>query len=276
MFGRPNNIARILQGISGRDVRRALEIFVSILISGHLREEAITSTSKGAGEFSIPEYTALKILMRTEYRFFHDDSGFLSNLFYVDEHWKQPNNFLIVDILYWLYTNRKQVGTIGLEGYFSIRHISGALQPCGYIVEDIASGCRWLVRKRLIEADHMNNIDVSADDSVKISASGFIHLRILSERLEYLYGIMSVTMVEDRKAISSIRDYINRENQYDRISPHHMAGCVQVFMDYLKNQYEYLRRSYPQFGGKETGACFVIDQIQRALDYYHNPKKLAR
>jgi hypothetical protein len=77
LFDRKHNVSRVLQGLAGRDVRRALDMFVSILNSGHLQEEAITSTAKGAGDISIPEYRVLKILMRTEYRFFNDNSGFV-------------------------------------------------------------------------------------------------------------------------------------------------------------------------------------------------------
>ena len=68
IFERKKNVSRILQGIAGLDVRRALEMFVAILTSGHLSTEAITSSAMGAGGIMIPEYTVLTILMRTEYR----------------------------------------------------------------------------------------------------------------------------------------------------------------------------------------------------------------
>jgi hypothetical protein len=81
LFDRKHNVSRVLQGLAGRDVRRALDMFVSILNSGHLQEEAITSTARGAGGIAIPEYRILKILMRTEYRFFNNNSGFVANAF---------------------------------------------------------------------------------------------------------------------------------------------------------------------------------------------------
>ena len=49
LFERKRNVSRILQGLAGRDVRRALEMFVAILTSGHLREEAILSNAVGGG-----------------------------------------------------------------------------------------------------------------------------------------------------------------------------------------------------------------------------------
>jgi hypothetical protein len=65
-------------------------MFVSMLDSGHPREEAITSTALGAGGVTLPEYRVLRILMRTEYRFFNNGSGFVSNIFYFEEDWQQP------------------------------------------------------------------------------------------------------------------------------------------------------------------------------------------
>ena len=85
-------------------------MFTSILNLGHLREEAITSTALGAGGVAPPEYTVLRILMRTEYRFFNNSSGFVSNIFYFDEDWEQPNNFILPEILFWLADNRKRHG----------------------------------------------------------------------------------------------------------------------------------------------------------------------
>ena len=271
LFQRKHNLSRILQGIAGRDVRRALEMFVAILTSGHLREEAITSNTMGAGGVMIPEYTVLKILMRTEYRFFSDNSGFVSNVFHLDDDWEQPNNFLVADIIFWLYWNRKKTGSIGLEGYFSVEQIAETLQPRGYVGEDIVSACTWLLQRELIDSDRMNYSSARLDDSVKITASGFIHLRILCSRLEYIYGVLTVTPIAELRVADQIGDYINRENQYDRISAHQMARCVEVFLQYLRYQHAQLAAVYPAFGDEQTGAAYVIDQVQSALNHFKSP-----
>jgi hypothetical protein len=271
LFERKHNVSRILQGIAGRDVRRALEMFVAILTSGHLREEAITSSARGAGGIAIPEYTVLKILMRTEYRFFSDHSGFVSNVFHLDDAWEQPNNFLIADIIFWLCQNRKKRGSIGLEGYFSVEQIADVLQPRGYVRQDVVSACSWLVSRQLIEADHMNYSNVDLNDSAKVTASGFIHLRILCERLEYIYGVLSVTPIAQPSVADRIGDYLNRENQHDRLSPHQKAQCVEEFLKYLRYQHGQLASAYPAFGGEHTGATFMIGQIQSALNHFRSP-----
>jgi hypothetical protein len=156
LFERKRNISRVLEALAGRDVRRALEMFVSIITSGHLSETAITSLVKGSGGFPISEYNVLKILMRTEYRFFSEVSGFTTNIFHYDQDWEKPDNFILIEVLYWLALNRKRVGQIGLEGFFSCKHIGEEMQRHGYVPEDILAALSFLLTKELIEADHMN------------------------------------------------------------------------------------------------------------------------
>ena len=56
LFERRRNIARIMESLAGKDVRRALDMFVSIITSGHLGEDQITSQVRGGGEMKITEH----------------------------------------------------------------------------------------------------------------------------------------------------------------------------------------------------------------------------
>ena len=271
LFDRKHNVSRVLQGLAGRNVRRALDMFVSVLNSGHLQEEQITSVAKGAGGIAIPEHRVLKILMRTEYRFFSEFSGFVSNIFHIEDRCEQPNNFLVSDILFWLSDNRKQRGEAGLEGYFSVEHVADVLQRRGYVPDDVVRTCSWLLRNQLIEADHMNQTAVARGDCVKVTAAGFIHLRILGERLEYLYGILTVTPISEHKAAEQIADYIRRESQLGQLTASSMGRCIEEFLKYLKVQHAQLSRAYPEFGGDRTGASFTIGQIESALRFFKEP-----
>jgi hypothetical protein len=123
LFDRKRNISRVLEALAGWDVRRALEMFVRIITSGHLSETAITSTVLGGRGVPITEQNILRTLMRTEYRFFSDHSGFISNIFNFDPDWQKPDNFLLIEALHYLARNRKRRGQIGLEGYFTCRHV---------------------------------------------------------------------------------------------------------------------------------------------------------
>jgi hypothetical protein len=80
LFDRRRNISKVLEALAGKDVRRALMMFVSIFTSGHLSTTVIASNTLG-GAMQFKEHTILKILMRTNRRIFSKDSGFIQNIF---------------------------------------------------------------------------------------------------------------------------------------------------------------------------------------------------
>jgi len=179
LFDRRRNISRVLEALAGKDVRRVLMMFVSIITSGHLSTTVIASNTLG-GSMELKEHTVLKILMRTNRRLFSKDSGFIQNIFSYDETCEKPDNFLLVEILFFLFQNRKAIGAIGLEGYFSCQQVMDALQKLGYVPNDVFIGLGQLVKSELIITDRMNSTEISFDDSVRILASGWVHIRLLS------------------------------------------------------------------------------------------------
>ena len=269
LFGRRTNVARVLEALAGRDVRRALEMFVSIVTSGHLSTSAITSTVRGEGEFPINEHHIIRILMRTDYRLFSDSSGYISNIFYYDNDWSRPDNFLLIEILYFLSMNRKKTGELGLEGYFSVLRICDEIQKLGYDREDIFKAINYLLNKELIIADNFNFVEVSLSDCVKIQASGFIHLRVLSERIEYLFGIIPVVPVADEKTAAALADYINRENQKGQLTASEKARAVELLHAFLNNEMNRLREKNPFFDANASGAVYVLSAMERSIRRFY-------
>lgn len=155
--------------------------------------------------------------MRTDYRFASDQSGYIINVLGFDKEWERPDNFILVEALYYLTANRKKQGQIGLEGYFTCRHIVDVLQRYGYVPEDVLGALNYLLRKELITADHMNRTTVTLDNSVHVLAAGFMHLRILPERLEYLYGVLPTVPVADPIVASRIADILRIENSNENV-----------------------------------------------------------
>jgi hypothetical protein len=128
-----------------------------------------------------------------------------------------------------------------------------------------------LLSNGLIEADHMDQTKVDFNDCVKVTASGFIHLRILCERMEYLYGILTVTPIFDRTVAQDIAEFLKRENQQGYQGAYQQARCVELLLAYLKAQHTQLHAAFNEFGGVRTGSSFVIKQIESALGYFKNP-----
>jgi hypothetical protein len=268
LFERRHNISRVLEALAGRDVRRALEMFASVITSGHLSATSITSSVAGAGTIPIREHNVLKILMRTDYRFASDRSGYIINVFSFDRDWERPDNFLLIEVLYYLTVNRKKRGQIGLEGYFTCRHIAGVLQTFGYVPDDVLAALNYLFRKQLISADHMNSVAVDFDDSVHVLAAGWIHLRVLPERLEYLYGILPTVPFADQSVAQAISEILNKESVHGDVPASAKAGAVRRLFKYLDWQREVVRKRDIRTEAASSGASYVLQKIAACLEYF--------
>lgn len=271
LFDRRRNISRVLESLAGKDVRRALSMFVSIITSGHLSATAIASNTVGGGEFQLKEHTILKILMRTNHRLFAE-GDFVQNIFSYDDTCEKPDNFLLIEILFYLFQNRKRVGSLGLEGYFSCYEVIDTLQMLGYVPGDVLLGLNRLVKAELIITDRMNSTGVSIEDSVKILAAGWVHLRILSGRFEYVWGVLSSTPIAHLDLAQQIAELVRIELERGEVNYFQKTRAVDAFLRYLWE--ERSQTKTPFSDSIETGADYVIGHIREALEQAKNPSKV--
>jgi len=271
LFNRKRNISRVLEAIAGGDVRRALDMFVSIITSGHFSESVITANVLGRGYIGVSEQLILKILMRVDYRFFSDHTGFVSNILASNPDWQKPDNFLLVEALYFLALNRKRVGQIGIEGYFTCDAVAYEMQRYGYVYEDVLAGLNLLLVRKLITADHMNFAEVGAQDSVRIHASGFMHVRVLCGRMEYLYGIIPTTPIYDREIARRLADVVGQESVRGRVASFRKLQAVEMFYEYLRAQQAANATPFSKSGS--TGTDYVLKQINSAIGHFRNAQR---
>ncbi len=208
--------------------------------------------------------------MRTDYRFFHDKSGYIKNIFTFDSEMRRPNNFIMPSILYFLATNRKTRGEIGIEGYFSVPRICDEMVLLGYLTEDTFKACAWLLENELIETDHMKTHDLEISDSVRLSPSGFMHLRVLTERIEYIVGVIPTTPIFDQRFAATAADRVKVENDRGSLPGHIRSELARGFLAYLLDQAKQISQTVPNFLGDHGAATYTLSQMQTALTFFAN------
>jgi hypothetical protein len=146
--------------------------------------------------------------------------------------------------------------------------VADELQRQGYVPEDVLAGLNLLLKRQLIAADHMNFKSVTFDDSVRILASGYMHVRILSGRLDYLYGIIPTTPILDPSVAEQLAEYVRFESNRGDISNHQQLGAVEIFRDYLWHQRE--ANTTPFSSSSPSGAAYVLTHINDAIKQFKN------
>ncbi len=271
LFDRGRNISRVLEALAGKDVRRALEIFGAIITSGYLSTTAIASHTLGSGDVSLKEHTILRILMRTNRRFFSKDSGFVQNIFTYDDQCEKPDNFLLIEVLFYLFQNRKTIGLINVEGYFTCTQVADAMQKLGYVPDDVFLTLKHLARTELIITDRMNTMELIWQDSVRILAAGWVHLRLLSGRFEYIFGCIPTTPIRDQKAAEQLADLVRIEAGVGELQFHQKVRAVEIFFRYLWQEKQAAITPFNE--GPDSGADYVLNHIQGAIEQTKNPHK---
>lgn len=272
IFRTEKKTAWVLESLAGKNVRRSLEMFTRIIMSGHLDERAITSTVLGEGSFSIHENIVLKILMRTNYKYFSDRSGFVTNILTLDPNWKRPSNFLFVECLHYLAINRKKEGDIGVQGYFSVTTISAHLERMGFHADDVLSALEVLLQRGLITADHMKQKGLTAQDCVRLHASGFIHVRFLISRLEYVSACLPSVHMLDKTSAEKIGVVWNIHEGRIDIGTKPKKDSVYLFLEYLRAHYMVMSKNNPFFEEAANGSRQLLEKIEAAAAWVHTSR----
>lgn len=267
LFQSPTNLSRILEALAGRNVRRALDMFMAILTSGHMPEEVIASVVQGNGFKSFPEYRILRALMRQDYRFFNNDTGFIANILHCEPRWSRPSNFLVPEILFYLIGKRKVRGDNGQMGFVAMQRLVADLEAMGFVHADVSEACRFALEKDLIEVETSSRTTIREFDCVKATASGWAHMRLLASRIEYLAALLPTTPVDDEKFAAQIYDVMQTENRIGHPSYHRYIALVEALLPYLKLQRDRLLVHPGYADMKQTGASYLISKVEEALRY---------
>jgi len=267
LFQGRTNVARILEALAGRNVRRALDMFMAILTSGHMPEEVIASVARGDGFRTFPEYRILRALMRQDFRFFNNDTGFIANLLHCEPRWERPSNLLVPELLFYLIGRRKVRGDNGQMGYVAMSRVLADLQALGFVRSDVHDACKFALTKELIEVETSSLTSIRDVDCIKATAGGWAHMRLLSSRIEYLASILPTTAVDDDKLAAHVYDLMQTENRIGRPSLNRYIAIVEELEVYLRHQYERLR-FHPGYADlPASGAAYLLGKVQEALSF---------
>ncbi len=265
LFSKPTNMSTILEALAGRNVRKALDMFMAIITSGHMPEDLITRVAAGQISQRFPEHLVLKILMRQDYRFFSEASGFVSNIFYCGREWERPSNLLIPEALFYRISQRRVNGENGQLGFVAVSRLQSHLERFGFVDRDVMKACHYLVAKELVEADSATASTLSSTDSIKATASGWVHMRLLAARSEYVWGVLPTTSLNDRALDARIFDLMQTEAKYGHLYASQANNVLDHFHRYLQAQFNSLK-SHPGYSAVgHSGSPYIIQKVSEAI-----------
>ena len=197
LFEHDRFIRRMIVGLSARNMRRAMEIFLEFCNSGHIGEDQIFKIRQSEGQYTLPLHQVATVLLRMNRRFYDSDHSYIKNIFAANKDDALPGYYGRYMILRWLRNNFGNSGTGGLQGYFPKRDVKAALTPYGLSPDVLDREINYLLAAQCVIAEHLRLDSAADEDLIKLGPAGFVHLELVGN-INYLAAIAEDTYFDDR------------------------------------------------------------------------------
>lgn len=239
IFEHDRYVRRMIVGLSGRNMRRALEIFLEFCNSGYIAEDQIFKIRQSEGKHVLPLYLVARVLLRLNRRFYDSDHSYIKNVFGCNQQDPIPNHFTRLMILRWLFNKFGSPGTNGLKGYYPKKVIKNELSPFGISSDILDREIEYLLKADCIIAEDLRTESISEEDLIKIAPAGFVHIDSLGS-VEYLAAVAEDTWFSEEKIAEKIAGRISRTESH-----FHIQNTVDNARDLIGYLSEILKKSFP-------------------------------
>jgi hypothetical protein len=256
---------RMIVGLAGRNMRRALEIFLEFCNSGHIGEDQIFKIRQSEGTYTLPFHQIATVLLRMNRRFYDSDYSYIKNIFGANKDDPLPAYFCRYMILRWLRENFRNPGTAGLRGYFPKREIKHALLPFGLAPEVLDREFDYLLSAQCIIAEHLRVDTLDDADLVRLGPAGFVHLDLINN-INYLAAVAEDTFFSDKAQAERVADRMKSPETHLHVKS--IVDNAEEVINYLES----IRSSI----SPPNGSYLHSDLLQRVTGFSEAREALLR
>lgn len=235
-------IRRMIVGLAGRNMRQALELFLEFCTSGHISEDQILRIRQNLGQYTLPLFLVMRVLLRMNRRYYDSDYSYLKNLFAAETRDARPNYFSRLMILKWLEKHFTQAGPSGLRGYFPVSALKQGLIPLGVEEKAIDRELEILLKAQCIISEDLKIDALNDEVLIKLGPAGHVHLDMLAS-VDYLAATAEDTWFTDEDVARRVAERIKQlDQQYE---PETALGNARELTQYL-SKFRSVQKAAPE------------------------------
>jgi hypothetical protein len=259
-------IRRIIVGLSARNIRRAMEIFLEFCTSGHIKEDQIFKIRKSEGKYTLPLYQVSRVLLRMNRRYYDSDASYVKNIFSTTQFDARTNYFSRFLILRWLKSRFHEYGSSTVKGYFKVSDLKSSISIYGFDDAIITRDIEYLLASHCLVSEDFRIDQIADDDLIKISPAGFVHLDLLGN-ITYLAALAEDTLFSDEATARKIAHRIvDLEHQYDAHTAYENAKDLVSYLHSERQRQSHLSEVF--LNRSEFMELTRIDEMDHALQSF--------
>lgn len=226
-------VRKIMTGLAGRDVRRALEIFLDFCNSGHIGEDEIYKIRFFEGKYVLPLSVVARVLLRMQRRYYDGTKAYIKNIVQCEPNDALPDHFVRLAILHWLEQHQRLQGPAGVIGFHPAGKIVRDLVQLGHDADRVRAELLYLVKEGCVIPEHLRLDQVGEDDLVRLTASGLVHLQLMANP-DYLAACAEDTWLADPELAQRVAARIGSRGEAGHFSRLTTAKNAADLVEYLK------------------------------------------
>ena len=240
IFEQNRNIARFIEAVCFGNMRRALDMFATFLVSGASNVDKMLGIYEREGAYFVAFHEFLKSIMLGDRRYYKEESSFIMNLLNCTAE-KNSSHFTTLRLLRLLLAHRGESTREG-EGYFEISRVIQIFEDVFDNTEDVIRTMNVLLRRQLMEANSRSTESINEATHVRVTSAGWYYPTFLVASFGYLDLVLQDTPLDDPvlrddlvRAIRNVDNLDGRtEQKLERLSVR--FARVERFLHYLEAQ----------------------------------------
>jgi len=233
-----SSITYFITEISAGNIRTALRMFNTYLISGNTKVEEMFSIYKKEG-YQIAYFQFLKSVILGDSKYYIGDKSFIMNLFEVNSPYSD-SHFLNIKILNFAYLNKANDSPVG-RGFIEINRLKLIAEEYFINIKAIEDALLRLAQFDLVIFENQSKTDICNASYFSITSTGAYYLTQLTKHFIYLDLIAGDTPLCDINTEKRIKQLLDSNDMEDRFRK------TDFFLKYLQECEDIEYNEHPEY-----------------------------
>lgn len=237
IFTKNKNIARFIEALSFGNMREALDMFSTFMLSGTTNVDKMLKIYERDGKYFVAFHEFAKSIILGDRRYYKDSVSKVLNIFDCSQH-RNGSHLTSLRLLSLLLAYHNSSSVEG-RGFISLNDVIDAFVDIFDNELDVKHAMLRLLDKQLIQVDTRSTKSLENASYVRITSAGWYYFKYLVRSFAYLDLVFQDTPFDDEAIARKLRDSIVDLDRYadtqDTLSyrMHIRFGRVEQFLSYL-------------------------------------------
>jgi len=265
IFEKNRNIARFIDHICFGNMRMALQMFSTFLVSGATDIDKMLRIYRRDGNYFVAFHEFLRSIMLGDRMYYKESDSTILNIFECGQE-RNSSHFTSIRLLSLLVKLRSNYDIEG-RGYVEINKVLAAFDNTFNNTEDTIKTMNRLLARQLIEVNTRSPENINGATHLRITSSGWYYIKFLVNSFSYLDLVLQDTPINSNDVVSRLQQSIiavnnlsGREDEKEQRMEERFKR-VQIFLDYLKSEENTEIKRFNLTNNTDTDFPVIMDQI---------------